>query len=127
MDIVKIAALCIVSAVLCKLFNSENSEYGLYIKLAAAMLIMTAAVIYAAPVIETINSIFLRSGIESEHISILFRSLGICYIAQLASDICRDSGESALATQAELAGKISLIITALPLVKNLTDIVAGLT
>ena len=36
---------------------------------------------------------------------ILFKTLGICFLAQFAADSCRDAGESALASKVELAGR----------------------
>lgn len=126
MKIVSIAGICIISAVMCKLFANEGKEYGLYIKIAAASVIMSMIIIFVSPVTETIRSIYDKAGADEEYLTILFKALGICYVTQFACDVCRDSGENALATQAELAGKVSLLIIALPLFNSLADIVANL-
>lgn len=125
MDIFKIAALCVTAAIMCKFFNEQN-EFGIYIKIVAAAMIMSVTAIMLSPVIESAENIFERTGSDKEYLTILFKSLGICYVSQLASDICRDSGENALATQAELAGKAALVITALPLVDSLTKIISSI-
>ena len=111
---------------MCKLFANECKEYGLYIKIAAASVIMSMIIIFVSPVTETIRSIYDKAGADEEYLTILFKALGICYVTQFACDVCRDSGENALATQAELAGKVSLLIIALPLFNSLADIVANL-
>lgn len=126
LKIVSIAGICIISAVMCKLFANEGKEYGLYIKIAAASVIMSMIIIFVSPVTETIRSIYDKAGADEEYLTILFKALGICYVTQFACDVCRDSGENALATQAELAGKVSLLIIALPLFNSLADIVANL-
>lgn len=126
LKIVSIAGICIISAVMCKLFANEGKEYGLYIKIAAASVIMSMIIIFVSPVTETIRNIYDKAGADEEYLTILFKALGICYVTQFACDICRDSGENALATQAELAGKVSLLIIALPLFNSLADIVANL-
>lgn len=125
-NIVSVAGICIIAAVLCKLFSSAGSEYALYIKLAAAAGLMSALILFISPVIGTVRSIYERAGAEEEYLTILFKALGICYITQFACDICRDSGENALAVQAELAGKLSLLVLALPLFDSLSEIVSGL-
>lgn len=125
-NIVSVAGICIIAAVLCKLFGSAGSEYSLYIKLAAATALMSALILFISPVAETVRNIYERAGADEEYLTILFKSLGICYITQFACDICRDSGESALASQAELAGKLSLLILALPLFDSLSEVVSGL-
>ena len=126
LKIVSVAGICIVSAVMCKLFANDNKEYGLFIKIAASSVIMSMIIIFVSPVTETIHNIYNKAGADEEYLTILFKALGICYVTQFACDVCRDSGENALATQAELAGKVSLLIIALPLFNSLADIVASL-
>lgn len=127
MDIVKIAAVCIVATVICKVLDTHSRDFSSFVKIAAAVVIFTGVSIYIAPVIEDINNIFMRTAADDEFLSILFRSAGICYISQFACDICRDNGENLLASHAELAGKIALIITALPLVDRLTELIGRLS
>lgn len=126
MKIVSVAGICIAAAVLCKLFSDSGKEYALYIKLAAAAAVMSVIIIFVSPIAETVRSIYSRAGADEEYLTVLFKALGICYITQFTCDVCKDSGENALATQAELAGKISLMIIALPLFESLSGIVAGL-
>lgn len=126
MKIVSVAGICITAAVMCKLFSDSGKEYALYIKLAAAAAVMSMIIIFVSPIAETVRSIYSRAGADEEYLTVLFKALGICYITQFTCDVCRDSGENALATQAELAGKISLMIIALPLFESLSGIVAGL-
>ena len=126
MKIVSIAGICITASVMCKLFSESGKEYALYIKLAAAAAVMSMIIIFVSPIAETIRNIYSRAGADEEYLTVLFKALGICYITQFACDICKDSGENALATQAELAGKISLMVIALPLFESLADIVVRL-
>ena len=124
--IVSIAGLCIIATVMCKLFSTEGKEYALYIKIIAAISVMSTVILYVSPVAETIRNIYEKAGADKEYLSVLFKALGICYITQFACDICKDSGENALATHAELAGKVSLMVIALPLFSSLANIVDGL-
>lgn len=57
---------------------------------------------------------------------ILFKALGICLITQLASDACRDAGEAALASKADLAGKVTLLVLALPLFQKIGELAVSL-
>jgi stage III sporulation protein AD len=125
MEIISIAALCIIVTVICKLFD-DRREIALYIKIAAAILILSGVIIYVAPVADTVNTIFDKAGASDTYINILFKALGICYITQFASDICKDSGETALSVQVEIAGKITLLLLSLPLFEALTELVTVL-
>ena len=52
----------------------------------------------------------------------MFKALGICLLSQLAADACRDAGENAMAEKAELAGKVFLLLLALPLFEKIAEL-----
>ena len=59
---------------------------------------------------------------ESDHATytvLLFKALGIALLAQVCADICRESGESGLASGVELTGRIEILLLALPLMEDL--------
>lgn len=123
MDIVKIASVCIISTVICRLFDKGSREYALYIKIASAIMILSFVFVYISPLLESIRSIFERSEADTDYLKILFKATGICYISQFASDICKDSGENLLASQAELAGRVGLMVAAIPLFEQAVEII----
>lgn len=123
MDIVKIASICIVSTVVCRLFEKNSREYSLYIVIAAAAIILSFIFLYVSPLIESIRVIFEHSGADTDYLTILFKATGICYISQFASDICKDGGENLLASQAELAGRIGLLVVAIPLFEQVVEVI----
>ena len=51
-------------------------------------------------------------------VTILFKAVGICLLTQLAGDVCRDSGESSIASKIELAGRAAILLTAMPLIQE---------
>lgn len=58
-------------------------------------------------------------------LKILLKALGLCLVAQIASDVCKDCGESALSTSVELVGKLSIVLMALPVAAQLIEISLG--
>ena len=75
---------------------------------------------------DKINLLISQSGVDKEYTRVLLKSVGICFICQFSSDICNDSGQSALATKVELAGKILILISALPLMEEILEIASSL-
>ena len=61
------------------------------------------------------------SGVSGEYTIILIKTLGTCFLAQFAADACRDAGESSLASKVELAGKVAVILMALPLFEAIAN------
>jgi len=126
MNIITITGLCIVSTIICKLFDRNNKEYSFLIALGTVAFILLMIISYLHPVISAIESLFTLTGISKDYLEIIFKAIGICYITQLGCDYCKDAGENAFASELELAGKVSLLIISLPLFTQLIEIVKKL-
>lgn len=123
MNIVSITGLCIVATIIVKLFEKYKNEYKFLIILGTSAFILFVIISCLAPVVSEIEELFNMSGVSKTYLEIIFKAIGICYIAQLGYDFCKDANENAIATQVELAGKVALLIVALPLFKELVVII----
>lgn len=126
MDIVMITVLCITAAVMCKLVENNGREFSAVISIAAATVVLIAIVSQISDISDTISGLFEKAQIPDEYPSVIFKSLGVCYITQLGSDCCKDCGESGLASCIETAGKISVLMLSMPLFKALAVIIETL-
>ena len=61
-----------------------------------------------------------------EYVIVLQKALGIGYITTITANICRDANESSLALALEFAGKVQILLLALPLVSSLLETAKGL-
>lgn len=126
MNITAIAAFAVVAAVLAVMLRQYKPEYSIVLSVAAGVLLLMFAVSAAAPIVEKINEIMDKSATVSQYGGVLIKGLGICLISQLACDACTDAGEISLASKAELAGKIAMVLVALPLFDDILDVVVKL-
>ncbi|MFA9380838.1 MAG: SpoIIIAC/SpoIIIAD family protein [Acetanaerobacterium sp.] len=126
MDIITIAGVAIISAAISVLLKQYKPEYALIINLSAGILIMLFVVTASAPIVSEIRALVSQTGISGEYIGILIKALGICFITQLAADICRDSGAASIAAKVETAGKIAVLLAAMPLFKRILDVARSL-
>ena len=126
MNIFVITGIAIVAAAISVVLKQYNKEYGLYISLAASLIIFSIILGSVSPVFRLVESLTEISGTESEYVYILIKALAVCYITGLASDCCRDCGETAIASRIDFAGKIALLIIAVPLFEAILEIVKEL-
>ena len=56
----------------------------------------------------------------------LIKTVGICALAGFTSDACRDTGNSSLASKVEFAARITIVISALPLINTVLTTVKDL-
>ncbi len=121
MNIVGIAGIALVSAVIAVMLRRYNQEYAVVVTITAGVIILVQILANIMPAIRQINSLLSSAGLPNEYAVILFKTLGLCFLAQFAADSCRDAGENALASKVELAGKLAIVILALPLFEKITS------
>ncbi|MDU7337467.1 MAG: SpoIIIAC/SpoIIIAD family protein [Clostridium sp.] len=121
MNVIGIAGLALVSAVIAVMLRRYNQEYAVVVSITAGVIILVQILANIVPAIRQINSLLTATQLPSEYGIILFKTLGICFLAQFAADSCRDAGESALASKVELAGKLSIVLLALPLFEKIAS------
>lgn len=126
MDITSIAGIGILSAVLCVIVRQYKPDAALGVSIACGILIMTAVITMLAPSLEAITELADSAGLDSSYAQVLLKALAVCYLTQLASDSCRDAGESAIASKIELAGKAAIAVISLPVFTSLAELVSDL-
>lgn len=126
MNIIGIAALGIITAIIAKVIQPTNRDL-------AAALSVTAVVTVGLTVAAEFGSIFsgLRrtvelGGISSEYLQIALKTLGICYICELSSSCCRDCGETAIGSIIDISGRIAIAIICLPLIESFIEVVKNI-
>jgi len=93
---------------------------------AACTAVMGSFAAFASPMMAEIRDIFTSAGISESYLALIFKAAAICMITQITSELCRDSGETAIASAAELWGRGAVTFISLPLVKAILEQVGGL-
>ena len=73
-----------------------------------------------------IRDIFEMAGIADSYISIVFKTLAICCITHITAEPCRDSGEGAIASAAELWGRGAVLVLGIPVFKGFLQLIEKL-
>jgi stage III sporulation protein AD len=123
MNIIQIAVIGIIAVVLALQFKSRNQEYGMYISLATGIIIFFFAVDKLDLILQTINTLYSHITISNVYIDILLKIVGIAYISEFGSQLCKDAGYAAIASQIEIVGKLSILVVSLPILLSIIDTV----
>lgn len=126
MDIVKIAFLGIMTALLYALVRHLKPEIAPLVVLGGAVVVLVTVAESLLGVSESVDEMMNLAGIEKENISLLMRALGICVVTQFAADICYDNSCSSIAAAVELAGRVGAIALVLPMLKSVAQLAIGL-
>lgn len=126
MEIVMICGIAVTATIIAVLLKKYNPEYSVVISLLAGVLTLFLILSKLSPAISEISNLLAAAGMANEYGAVLFKALGVCFLAQFAADSCRDAGESALASKVELAGKVLILLLALPLFRQVAQIATDL-
>jgi len=121
MNYISICGLCIVCAIISLTLKRYNPEISLLVSVTAGVIAAIAMLNQITPAISQIKNILSLANLNNTYSLILFKSLGICFLCQFASDSCEDAGEKALAAKIQLAGKISVVVLSLPLIEEIAN------
>lgn len=122
-DIIKIVGIGLVSLILIIIIKQYRPEFALYISLIAGAIILYLALDKISNVINLLRQICDKSGINSKFLALLIKMTGIAYLAEFAISICKDSGESAIASKVELGSKAIIISMSIPIIYNLLEVI----
>lgn len=124
MDLLPIIGVAAIGTALCILLKQYKPEYAMIISLVCCMVIFLMAVVSLQPAFQQMEQLLSQTsaGANAVYAKTIIKALGICYLVQIASDSCRDAGETAIAGKVELAGKVAIVLLALPLFQNLAEI-----
>ena len=126
MEIIKISFIGI-AGIMCALFLKQcKSDYAMYISVATAVVILIFIASKLKTVTDAINMFQKYVDTKGEYLVILLKMIGITYVAEFASSICKDCGYNAIATQIEIFARISLLVISLPVVLALLETISGL-
>ena len=113
-EIVRVSFLGIAGVLLAVQFKGQKPEYGIYIGLGVGILVFAYAIRQVEAVIGQLERMKgYLSGSES-YLSILFKVVGITYICEFSSAVCKDAGYQSVAGQIEVLGKLSVMFAGLP-------------
>ncbi len=126
MDIVKVAFLGILTAVIYAFLRNMRPEIAPLAILGGAAVILIAVGGRFSDVFEGAGEMMSLSGIGKENAAILLKALAIFVITQFAADICYDNSCSAIAAAVELAGRLGAVYLAMPMLETVARIAMGL-
>ena len=120
---IKVALIGIVAALLATWIKSVKAEYSVYVMLAAGMMAALFAVEKLETIVEELWLIQSYFASYAPYIKLLIKIIGITYLAEISSDLCKDAGAGALASQIELFGKLSILALCMPIMTAMLETV----
>ncbi|MGM9661988.1 MAG: SpoIIIAC/SpoIIIAD family protein [Oscillospiraceae bacterium] len=113
--VLRIAGLCLTACVLAQLLKKDVPALQLLLVLAVAAVLLVPAARAAEELLSLLNELIERSEIEPAYLAVVGKCALIAAVVRVGGDLCRDAGQSALASLLEIAGALCAAALAVPL------------
>ena len=124
MDIFKIAAVSIVAVLIITMLKSvKKDDFALTATIIAAVILFAFVLVKLESITGLLTSLVEKSGINKNYLTLLLKVTGISYIIELATNICKDAGNSSIASKVEMVGKISIVVLTIPILTSVISTV----
>lgn len=118
--------LCIAVSLLALSLRQQRPEYAMLLSLACGLFVLFFLVGKIGDIFSQLQDLLTGLSGQSELTEIVLKALGICIVAELGSQCCRDAGETAIATKVELAAKAALVLMSIPIFQTLLEVAGEL-
>ena len=129
MDIIRILGVAIITTFLVLMIKPHKPEIAILLGLGGGILVVLLFVESLQDVIAGLSRIAGATGLGGDGqgganmFSALLRIIGIGYLTEFAANICEDAGNTSMSKKVTLAGKVLILILALPIINNLIDVI----
>ena len=126
MEILQVVSIGIIASVLAIILKSQRPEYAIHISIVAGIIIFMFILSKLVVVMDMIQQMIQKVNIDYAFLSTIIKIIGIAYITEFGSQVCRDAGEGAIAAKIELGGKVTIMVLAVPIIMALLDVIIGI-
>ena len=121
MDIIKIIGIGLISLIVIIIIKQYRPEFAVYVSLIAGALILVLVLDKKSGVINLLTNLANKTSINKDFIFLLIKITGIAFLTEFAVSICKDAGESAIATKIDMGGKVMIIAISIPIISSLLE------
>ena len=121
MDIIKIIGIGLVSLIIIIILKQYKPEFVIYVSILAGGLILFLVVDKLAAIVNLLSNLAQKSNVNSQFLGILLKITGIAILTEYTVSICKDSGETAIASKIEIGGKVIITAISIPIISVLLE------
>lgn len=115
MEIVKIVAFALVALLVTMMVKNNRPYIATSISIVAGIVIFIFMISRLTIIVNFLQSLSNKANIDIVYLDTVFKILGIAYLTSFCSEICKDAGESSIASKVEFSGKILILTLAIPI------------
>ena len=125
-EIVKVIGIGLISLIIIIIIKQYKPEFAIYISIITGIIIFFVVTNKLYGIIDLLKTLSNKSGINNQFLELLLKITGIAFLAEFSINICKDSGEGAIASKIEIGTKIIIVAMSIPIISDLLEVITKL-
>jgi stage III sporulation protein AD len=126
LEIVKIVGIGLMAGMLINMLRQQKPEVAMQLSVATAAMIFLLMASRIMQVVDVMQTLSAKARIDQAHMATVLKIIGIAYVTDFGSQVLQDAGEKSVAGKVEMAGKIVIMLLAVPIMLAIMDTVLKL-
>lgn len=124
-EILKICASAILCGIVGAVIGKSVGTVSTAVRIAGLCAVFGGVLSLLGNVVELMGALGI-DGVVAQYTEIMLKGLELTVLCRLCADICRDCGEGTVALAVESAGKIGMVILAMPAIADIIEVAGEL-
>ncbi|MCF3941738.1 stage III sporulation protein AD [Oceanobacillus alkalisoli] len=125
MDILQIVMVSIVASILFIILKDVNPTFAFFIIIVVGIMIFASVIGQIRLIFQVIQSLGDQANVPGLYLETILKIIGIAYIAELGASMTQDAGLQSVARNIELAGKIFILLLAIPIITSVIEAIVS--
>jgi len=126
MEIIKIVGVGFIVTMLILMLKKDRPEFAIQLSLTLTIIIFLVILNKVQVVLQLFYDLAEKANISMMYLNTLLKIIGIAYITEFGAQVCKDAGEGAIAGKIEFAGKVMVMVMAIPIIALVIDTIVKL-
>ena len=122
----KITAICLIGSILAVLVKKTGPDIAIAVSVAVIGTVSVMLLQLGRETLSHLRQMLELSGLMPELFRPVVKIMGIALLSRLGSDLCRDTGEIAIASLVEIFGAFGSVVVSLPLFAAVWDMLRSM-
>ncbi|HHV43156.1 MAG TPA: stage III sporulation protein AD [Firmicutes bacterium] len=125
-QLARVIGVGILATIFLLFFKETYKEYATTANIAVVVIIFLALLQPLGQVIGLFRELSRTAHINDFYLGIVLRAIAMGYLTGIGAQISKDAGAESIAGMIELAGKVLILILALPVIAGILDAILGI-
>lgn len=126
MNILQLVAFAMLAIMVIRVLIPISGNFQIYIRILVGLMITIIACSQLDIIFNIIKDLAFKIKMEGTYLMIIFKIIGIAYIAEFGYQLCKDAGEEGIGNKIQFAAKVMIFVVAAPIILALIELITQL-